>query len=316
MQLSQKHSGTKMEEVEVFPDACKPATEYRVFFDRTVEKIVGKKGITKQSVTREEIDYMTKFIENDLTLKEFEKLVDRFGEKTISVNCFNGSMGELCVYREALKSIENDLEYSKTHEPMTLRNSDDGKVAQDPKQGDHAPAHATHFNNGLGDNAGWVVRSKKGYVWELSAQGIIQTIDEFKAQRMIFELYHKIIPLQDAMEYAEEINKAVQQYLADALQGEIGDSKTAKQAISIITKEGTKNSWSYERTNSLGLEVRQTCEKFDNEVGKLIGHAKIIQKHDDAVDQKLARTVTNLATSMNVDAGNFIALLSKAFGIK
>ena len=84
MPLSQKHSSSKMEEVEVFPDACKPTTEYRDFFDRTVEKIVGKKGITKQSVTREEIDYMTKFIEKDLTLKEFEKLVDRFRKDNIS----------------------------------------------------------------------------------------------------------------------------------------------------------------------------------------------------------------------------------------
>lgn len=313
--LHSNPSKVVMEEVVEFPDQCKPKSHYREFFDRTVERIANEKGIEKVDHSRAELEYMTKFMENDLTVKEFDELIKRFGENTVCVNCFNGSKALLQDSRIALVAIENDLEYAKDHEPRALYSGQQGKEIHDPLKGDHAPTHATHFNNGLGDNAGWVSRNRKGYVWELSAEGVVPQVDEKKTQRMIFEQYHKILTLQEAKEYSDEINRAIKNYLANALQGTIGDSKTAKLAVSIITKEGTKKSWNYEKTNAIGIEVRQACEKYDQEIGKLVGYAKV-HGHDEKTDRKLARTVTNLCNTMNVDVGNFYSLLGKILRMK
>lgn len=303
------------EEILVFPNELKAKSAYREFFDKTVEQVANEKGIEKANLSRDEITYMTKFMDNDLDHNDLLKLIMRFGEKSICVNCFSGMKTEFDDFRIGLKAIHDDMEYAKTHEPKSLMNPDQGKAIHDPQKGDHAPTHATHFNNGLGANAGWVSRNRKGYVWELSAEGVIPQLDENKAQRMIFEQYHKIIPLIEAREYSDEINRSVKNYLANALQGTIGDSKTTKLAISIVTKEGTKQSWNYEKTNAIGVELRQSCEKYDQEIGKLLGYAKV-HGHDEKTDKKLARTVTNLCDTMNVDVGNFYSLLGKIFGLK
>jgi len=299
-----------VEQVSEFPQELKPTSKYRSFFDQTLETIAKQKGIERQNPTKEEIDYMTKFINCELEHADFEVLIKRFGEKTIIVNCFGGIKTDFEEHRIALKTINEDMEYAKQHDRTNLYSPEQGKEIHDRKTGDHSPTHATHFNKSLGDDAGWVSFSRRGYVWELSADGIIQQLDIQKTQQMILELYHKVIPAHEAKEITDQINKNMKYYLANALQGTVGDSRTAKQGITIVTKAGQKKHWSFEKTNTVGMEVRNLCEKLDKDFGKLVAEAKV-NGTTEKTEEKLARTIVNVANELNMNGDNFFSLIEK-----
>jgi len=297
-------------EVQEFPQVLKPTSKYREFFDQSLESIAKHKGIDNYNPTKAEIEYMTKFINYELDYADFEGLIKKFGEKAVRTNCFNGNMMLFEDYRIALKAINDDMQYAMKHERTNLYTPEQGKEIHDRQTGDHSPTHATHFNKSLGDNAGWVSLNHKGYVWELSADGYIPQLDAEKTQRMIFELYHKILPLMESKEIADLMNKNIKYYLANALQGIVGDSRTAKQGITIVTKEGQKKRWSFEKTNTVGMEVRNICEKVDKDMGKIIADAKI-HGTSEKTEEKLARTVANIANELNVDGENFFSVLER-----
>ncbi len=74
---------------------------------------------------------------------------------------------------------------------------------------------------------------------------------------------------------AEQLNKERRVLEGLLLQGDIGDSPTTKDAISIITNEGKKLGLAYDKTDQMGRIARQRCAKYDHEIGKIVGKATI-----------------------------------------
>lgn len=286
-------------------------TKMRENFEESLENSLKIRGVNIQrKISKKEEVLIKKFRDENLTSVQFEKLIQSFGEKTVILNCFNGNRFEYEGFRAGLKSIEDDYAKARRGENPRYFSAEEGKVIHDRIVGDHAPAHTTHLNSGLGSDAGFVGRNNRGYVAMLFADGYLQKIDGRCAQDLVFQLYGIQISEMEAIQIADDLNRDRRLYEAKALQGDIGDSKTVKHAISIITNEGKKKGFNYEKTNTMGIEVRKTCAKLDNELGKIIGTAKI-KGDSPELNTKTARVFANILNGTSQDTDIVLSLVMK-----
>ena len=216
----------------------------------------------------------------------------------------------------ALKAIADDE--IKAEEGISGRyvTEEEGKAFQDHEKGTHAPSHSIHLNNGLGENAGFVSRFNRGYVWRLHADGYIREL-KIEDVKVLFAERYTIIPSNDeSQKIADILNKERKIFEGQMLQGDIGDSPTTKDAISIITNEGKKKGLPYDKTDQMGREARKKCVKYDHEIGKIVGKAVIEKATEigasEEVTQKYARHVTKFITENQLNADNFVEMLLRA----
>lgn len=289
---------------------------YRNSFEESLTKSLRIRGInTKKEISISDAVMMKQFMDKGINYDGLRKWIKKYGEKSIIHNLFNGNRYEFNGFVDSLKAIKADLEKTESDENQVYVTSETGKMLHDPKKGDHAPAHATHFNQGLGSDAGWVGLHNMGYVAKLFADGFLQKIDSVGAKSLVYEWYGLIISEAEAFAVAEDLNRDRRNFEGKMLQGTIGDSKTVKDAISIITNKGKADGMSYEKTNMLGVEVRKTCQKFDSVAGKIIGRAKI-DGDSQELNSKTARLFANILEGTAQNTGNVLALLEKMIKIK
>jgi len=285
--------------------------QYRDNFDETVKKAIKLSGINIQKeVSAQEFHQMQMYMDGDINWKKLQDLIKRMGDKTVCNIFCNCNLAEYNDWKIGLKAIHDDMEKAKLEESPKYVSEDIGKVMQDHSTGDHAPTHATHLNNGLGDNAGFVSRYNTGYVWRLFADGYIRNIDAIMVKKLFFERYDIIPSELEAKSISDLMNKERRIFEGQVLQGEIGDSPMVKDAVSIVTNEGKKKGLSYQRTDAMGREVRKACEKIERDAGKIIGKAKV-QGATPELEQKYAKMVSNVIDETNMGWDNFIACLFK-----
>jgi len=285
---------------------------YRESFEESLKKAIHESccNVSKK-LTDKEIRYMQMYMQGELTHEEFELAISRVGEK-IACNIFcNGNMIEFNDLRRDLKAIAEGEELAESGYLARVVSVEDGKVFQDHNKGTHAPSHSLHLNNGLGDNAGFVSRFNRGYVWRLYADGFIRElkVDDVK---MLFAERYTIIPSSDeAQKIADILNRERRILEGQILQGDIGDSPTTKDAISIITNEGKKKGLAYDKTDQMGREARKKCQDYDHEIGKIVGKTTIEGATDDT-EQKYSRHVAKFVKENNMNADNFVEMLLRA----
>lgn len=284
---------------------------YRDNFDESLTKVILLSGINiDKKVSAQEFHAMQMYMHENITWSKLKSFISRMGDKTVCNIFCNANLAEYNDWKEALKSIEKDLEIAKKNDSPKYVTQDVGKAFQDHTKGDHAPTHSTHLNNGLGDNAGFVSRYNTGYVWRLFADGYIRHIDVNMVKKLFFERYDIIPSEYEANIISDLLNKERRIFEGQLLQGDIGDSRMVKDAVSIITNEGKKLGLSYQKTDSMGREVRRACEKLERDAGKIIGKAKI-QGGTPELTQKYARIVSNVLDETNMTWDNFITCLFK-----
>jgi len=283
--------------------------KYRENFEESLSKAIDLSGIdiTKKP-TDKELHYMQMYMNGEVTHEELELAISRVGEKTACNIFTNGNLSEFIDWRSSLKSIAEDLEKAESGISGRLVSVEDGKMFQDHEKGTHAPSHSLHLNGGLGENAGWVGRFNKGYVWRLYADGTIKEIKEDDVKLLFKERYNVIPSSYEAKMIAEIMNKERRVLEGLLLQGDIGDSPTTKDAISIITNEGKKLGLAYDKTDQMGRLARQKCAKYDHEIGKIVGKATI-EGATPELTQKYVRHVSKFITENNMNADNFVELL-------
>lgn len=284
---------------------------YRENFDDCLNKAIRLSGINIQKeVSPQEFHQMQMYMNGDIDWKKLKDLISRMGDKTVCNIFCNANLAEYNDWKIGLKAIEEDMEKAKSQESVKYVTEDEGKARQDHSTGDHAPTHATHLNNGLGDNAGFVSRYNTGYVWRLFADGYIRQIDSIMVKKLFFERYDIIPSELEAKSISDLMNKERRIFEGQVLQGEIGDSPMVKDAVSIVTNEGKKKGLSYQRTDAMGREVRRACEKIERDAGKIIGKAKV-QGATPELEQKCAKMVSNVINETNMTWDNVIACLLK-----
>lgn len=283
--------------------------KYRENFEESLVKAINLSGIniTKKPSIKE-IHYMQMYMKGEVTHEELELAISRVGEKTACNIFTNGNLAEFIDWRRDLKTIAEDLEKAENGVSGRLVSVEDGKAFQDHEKGTHAPSHSLHLNGGLGENAGWVGRFNKGYVWRLYADGTIKDIKEDDVKLLFKERYDVIPSSYEAKMIAEIMNKERRILEGLLLQGDIGDSPTTKDAISIITNEGKKLGLAYDKTDQMGRLARQKCAKYDHEIGKIVGKATI-EGATPEITQKYVRHVSKFITENNMNADNFVELL-------
>ena len=281
---------------------------YREDFDRSLESVLLIHGIQKNNVTRDDIACMGIFLEGDMTFLGMQKLIAKFGKKPIITNCFNGNMSEFEEYLKALQASEKDTERAKTYDGYT--SEEDGKLLLNSDETTYSRLHSTHYNRGLGANAGFVSLNDHGYVWQLFADGYLQNITPQHVKHLVFERYSVVVDSIQAEEIARQLNKDRRVFEGKILQGQIGDSRTVKDAISIITNEGKKKSLAFDRTNQMGDSARKICEKLDSETGKIVGRA-VIDGNTQDLNSKTAHHILDLVQSTNQDVDDVLSLVEK-----
>jgi len=287
--------------------------QYRDNFEESLKKVIhtGGTGINiHKEVSAQEIHYMQMYMDDNITWSKVKDLIERMSEKTVCNIFCNGNLAEFNDWKDDLKSIEEDMKLARTDENPKYVSEDVGKMMQDHTTGDHAPAHSTHFGNGLGDNAGFVSRYNTGYVWRLFADGYIRSIDSIMVKKLFFERYDIIPSELEAKTISDLLNKERRIFEGQMLQGDIGDSKIVRDAISIVTNEGKKHGLSYQKTDAMGKEVRRACEKIERDAGKIIGKAKV-EGATPEITQKYAKMVSNVIEETNMTWDNFISCLFK-----
>ncbi len=285
--------------------------QYRDNFDESLQKAIKLSGINVQKeISIKEIHYMQMYMDGDMTMKKLNNLISKMDEKTICNIFCNGNLAEYNDWKKDLKAIEEDMEKARTQESPRFVSVDEGKIMQDHQTGDHAPTHSTHLNQGLGDNAGFVSRNNTGYVWRLFADGYIRQIDSIMVKKLFFERYDIIPSELEASTISDLLNKERRVFEGQVLQGDIGDSRMVKDAVSIVTNEGKKKGLSYQKTDAMGREVRKACEKIERDAGKIIGRAKV-QGATPELEQKYAKMISNIIEETNMTWDNVIACLFK-----
>ena len=298
-----------MSEVTIQRFETEFSNKYRENFEESLVKAINLSGIdVTKKPTVKEIHYMQMYMKGEVTHEELELAISRVGEKTACNIFTNGNKAEFIDWRNALKSIAEDLEKADKGVIGRLVSVEDGKMFQDHEKGTHAPSHSLHLNGGLGENAGWVGRFNKGYVWRLYADGTIKEIKEDDVKLLFKERYNVIPSSYEAKMIAEIMNKERRVLEGLLLQGDIGDSPTTKDAISIITNEGKKLGLAYDKTDQMGRLARKKCAKYDHEIGKIVGKATI-EGATPEITQKYVRHVSKFISENNMNADNFVELL-------
>jgi len=286
--------------------------KFRESFEITLTKAINLSGIdVSRKVSDKEIRYMQMYMQGEITHEELELAISRVGEKTACLIFCNGNLSEFIDWRKDLKSIVEDMEKAEQGISGRYVTEEEGKALQDHERGTHAPSHSLHLNGGLGENAGFVSRINKGYVWRLHADGFIRELKEEDVKVLFLERYDIIPSSYEAKIIADILNRERKIIEGQILQGDIGDSPTIKDAISIITNEGKKKGLAYDKTDQLGREARKRCQKYDHEIGKIVGRATIEGASED-VTRKSVRFVSRFIQENHLNADNFVELLLRA----
>lgn len=286
---------------------------YKDNFEESLQKAIKVSciDISRKPTDKETRTFMQLYIKGKLTHEELELAINRFGEKIACLVISNGNLSEFNDLRRDLKANAEDMKKAERGISGRVVSEDVGKELQDHAKGTHAPSHSLHLNNGLGENAGFVSIFHRGYVWRLHADGYLKELKAGDVKIMFAEKYD-IIPSDDeASKIAEILNKERKVFEGKMLQGEIGDSPTTKDAISIITNEGKKKGLAYDKTDQMGRNARKKCAKYDHEIGVIVGKAEI-QGDSEELEKKYARHVSKFITENNFNADNFVSLLFKA----
>ena len=292
--------------------SAKKINKFTEGYDLVIKRITNEMGIEKRSnLQKREYRYMERFINGTITHDQFILLIKKFGEKEICRNCFNSCWELFDDYKRGLEAIKKDDEDVAKNGTYRTVSEADGKAMQDPKHGTYIPTHTTHFDKNLGDTAGFVSLGNRGYVANLFKKGYIRKIQSGGAKQLVFQETGEIISDYEAIVVAQALNQERIIIEANMIQNVHGDSKTTKQAISIITNEGKKKNWSYPKTNDYGLEVRKECQKYDNEFGKLLAYAKTGQIKDEKKRQKASRLIFNIIKALNVNVDDCVATVTK-----
>ncbi len=286
--------------------------KYRENFEESLKQAIDQTGVVvTRKPTDKEIRYMQMYMNGEVTYQELQLAISRVGEKIACMIFCNGNLAEFNDWRKDLKSIEEDMEKAEQGTSGRYVSVEVGKAFQDHEKGTHAPSHATHSNNGLGENAGFVSRFSKGYVWRLFADGTVRDIDDHDVKLLLLERYDMIPSNYEAKIIATKLNKERRVLEGMLLQGDIGDSPTTKDAISIITNEGKKKGLAYDKTDRMGREARKKCAKYDHEIGKIVGKTTI-EGATPELEKKYATHVTKFISENNFNANNFVELVLRA----
>ena len=280
--------------------------KYRDSFEVSLQKAIEIKGIDiKRKSSDAEIRFMQMHFKGELDYDELQLAIEKFGEKMACIIFSNGNIHEFNSLTKDLLAMKIDMEEAETSESALNVSHDLGKELQASKTGSYAPAHATHFGNGLGDDAGY-----NGYVWQLFADGYMREITGKMVKKLFMDRYNILPSDFDAGVIAVTLNKERKAIEMKILNSDLGESPSTKDAISTITKEGVKLGLDYEKTDRLGKEARIACSKFDHEAGKIIGKAKV-EGDSPELERRTARFVKNFIESTNLNASNCVALLTK-----
>ena len=290
---------------------------FRENFEESLQKAIEDSRIyVKRSPSDKEIRYMQMHLDGELDYDDLKLAISHFGEKMTCLIFCNGNLGEFISLKRDLLAIKNDLIKAEEGESNRHVSVEEGKELQDPVTGNYAPSHSLHTNNGLGENASsWVGKFNSGYVWRLFSDGYIRDIEPFMVKQLFMDRYGILPSDLEAGRIAILMNKERRIFEGQMLQGEIGDSSTTKNAISMITNEGKKLGLSYEKTDRMGREARLSCSKFDHEAGKIIAKATI-DGDSPELQQRTARFFKNFIENNNMNANNCVTLLTKMFSRK
>ena len=280
--------------------------KYRDSFEESLQKAIEIKGIDiKRKSSDAEIRFMQMHLEGELDYDELQLAIKKFGEKMACIIFSNGNSHEFNSLTKDLLAMKIGKAEAETSESALNVSHDLGKELQASKTGSYAPAHATHFGNGLGDDAGY-----NGYVWQLFADGYMREITGKMVKKLFMDRYNILPSDFDADVIAVTLNKERKAIEMKILNSDLGESPSTKDAISTITKQGVKLGLDYEKTDRLGKEARIACSKFDHEAGKIIGKAKV-EGNSPELERRTARFVKNFIESTNLNASNCVALLTK-----
>ena len=285
----------------------------RDHFDNSLQKSLTKNGLstTRREITSRDLANMKKFMSRELTYSQMLELVEEYGEKPLITNFFSGNRFEFESHMKSLKSIEEDMEKASYGESARVVSEELGKELLNDEESTQLRCHSSHLNRGLGDNAGFVSRNNRGYVWQLFADGYLKDISPEGVQQLVAQRYGYVVSMDEATSIATDMNHDRRVYEGSTLQGKIGDSPATVDAVSIITNEGMKKQLSYEFTELLGSDARKITSKFDHEFGKIVGEAKV-NGATDKVKARLARFFQNSIQSLNMDTDDILALVEKA----
>lgn len=287
--------------------------KFKENWEESLEKAITVTGVqTNREVKPSDLHQMQMYLNNEISYKELVYMISKFGKKIMCNNLCNGNMAQFNDYVQSLKSIDDESEGDTVDERYV--SVEEGKALQDHEKGNYAPSHATHLNQGLGSDAGKVSRNNNGYVWKLFAHGYIQTLSIMDVKEMMKDLFQMIPSDYEAQEIANIMNKERKVFEGKILQGEIGDSKLTKSAISIITNRGKDKGLNYEKTDMLGRKARKITEDTESAFGKIIGKATV---DGDSIElnRKTVSAIKKLIDNTNQDSANIGALLRKAFPI-
>jgi hypothetical protein len=286
--------------------------KYRENFETSLTEAINLSGVVVTRKAKDkEIRYMQMYMNGEVSHEELQLAISRVGEKTACMIFCNGNLSEFNDWKKDLKAIADDLEKAEQGFSGRHVTVEEGKAFQDHEKGTHAPSHATHNNNGLGENAGFVGRFNKGYVWRLFADGTVRDLNEEDVKMLLLERYEMIPSSYEAKMIATKLNKERRVLEGLLLQGDIGDSPTTKDAISIITNEGKKKGLAYDKTDQMGRLARKKCAKYDHEIGKIVGKVSI-EGSSLEIEKKYSTHVSKFIAENNLNADNVVELILRA----
>ena len=280
--------------------------KYRDSFNESLEKAIELCHIdVKKKPSDAEIRYMQMHLNGEMDYDELQFAITRFGEKTACNIFCGGNYAEFNSLKKDLLAIKNDLLKAETEDSALYVTEEVGKELQGHSNGNYAPTHATHFGNGLGDDAGY-----DGYVWQLFVDGYMREITGRMVKKLFVDKYGILTSDFDAERVAVTLNKERKAIAMKILNCDIGESPSTKDAISMITKQGVKLGLDYEKTDRLGKEARMACSKFDHEAGKIIGKVSV-EGDTPELRKRVARFLKNFIEANNINASDCVSLLTK-----
>lgn len=263
----------------------------------------------KRDVSDHEYHIMEKYMQGEIS---YDDIVDYEKVYSIKLMCLwlsNGNLAEYNSTKADLKAIDEAEESKLKDENPLCVSIEVGKQLQDKITGNYAPAHTTHFEKGLGINHGLISRNDAGLVYHLFKKGVLREITIHEVKTMIFNDFGIIISDIEGEKLKVRIDRDRKIKEGQMLQGEIGDSKLVKDAISIITNKGKEKHMTYEQTNILGTNARKMMDAL-KETGKIAGKAQI-QSDKDELERKFAKAISNYAEAGGMDISNIISCVAK-----
>jgi hypothetical protein len=165
-----------------------------------------------------------------------------------------------------------------------LVSEEDARMFHSKEYGTHSPVISTHHIK-IGTTHGQT-RTDVGLLADLYKAGYLSDITPEGLIAYAFESHQRIIRVDTAKKMCDEINKQHREQLSSLVDGRIGEDKMTKKVLEIISTEGMKNQWSFEKVNNLGIQGRKLVKQLNDDFGKEIG--KMIIKQTTENKEELA----------------------------